>query len=126
MFPTVTVAHARPGRFGALSRRLRSMGRRVFEVTTGRDLVDVFLRWRVDACIVHRALADGDGFTMLPIVRGLSPEVRIIAVSDAAEADLEAQARAAGVVLYALEPVDQRLLFAAVESATRQVVHLRA
>lgn len=125
-FPTVVIADASPARSAGLVRCLQSNGWRVLEAGSGRQTVEAFLKWHVDVCLVHRALADGDGFALLPIVRDLARHVRIVAVSDAGGDDVEMQARSTGVVFYGVEPVDARMLLVAIESAVRRPAQVQA
>ena len=98
---------------------LETAGFTVFQAESGSHAVAAFLEKRADVVVTDLAMPGGDGLGLIRILRGLRPDVGVVAVTGKGP-DYQSAARTMGADVVLEKPVDPDELTAAVtEAGTR-------
>lgn len=93
-----------------LIRLMRKWGHRVIRVAGGKDAVQGVSGSPCDVAFINISLADEDAATLIPSLKAICPDIRIITMSDHNNEKLEARIRALGIVFYMAKPLHWELL----------------
>lgn len=90
----------------ALRQELTESGICVWHAPSGRELVHILRRHRVDVLVLNTRLPDMTGITAAGIARELQPGVKLIMTTAEHTLKLESQCRQLGLVYYGLRPLN--------------------
>ena len=95
----------------------KKLGQRVEVVSTGKDALDLFYDRVFDLVFVDLFLPDMNEYDLIPQIKRMMPDPKIITVTRHNTRELESRVREEGVAYYLIKPVDTKHL----ESIVRHI-----
>jgi len=86
----------------------------VHTAASGREAVKLCRSFRIDLAIIDMGLPDILGCDLVPELKEVCPNIRVILSSEDYSLDVEAKARRSGIIYYAQKPFNMDLLRAVV------------
>jgi len=114
---TILVADINVDSMEKLKADLIDDGFRVFTVESGRNVLTCMRRRVVDIAIIDVDLKDMEGYKIIPLMKDINRDVKVVITTKSNSTELESICRAAGIIYYAIKPIDNSQLIKVVLSA---------
>lgn len=98
----------------SLKRRLCCKGRAVFTTTSAEAALNIAKKTNIHLAVIDMELFDTPGIELIPILKGLHPDIRVIFTTSDHSIEIESKVRKMGIVLYMPKPLDLGLMKEAV------------
>lgn len=79
---------------------------RVFCVASAREVLESVRKWDIDAGIIDAHLKDIEGYKIIPLIKDINKDIKIIMSTSTNSPELESRCREAGIIYYAIKPLD--------------------
>jgi CheY-like chemotaxis protein len=89
---------------GCVHRITRELVHQIETVATGKGLLEMDKTRTFDLVLLNFFLPDIKGYELIPEIKKLWPESRIIAVTEYNSRELEAKVRKEGIIYYMIKP----------------------
>jgi len=116
---TVLVADADKESRESLARFLSAENLTVYTASIGSEVIQKIQNTRIKVLIMDVELKGMKAYEIIPIVKKIDPELRIIVTSSDNSLDLARKIRAKGIFFYALKPLDLEEIKLAVYDALK-------
>jgi len=116
---TVLVADADKESRESLARFLSAENLTVYTASIGSEVIQKIQNTRIKVLIMNVELKGMKAYEIIPIVKKIDPELRIIVTSSDNSLDLARKIRAEGIFFYALKPLDLEEIKLAVYDALK-------
>jgi len=90
--------------------KLLNEGFRVFTVDSGRDAILYSRKRNIDIAIIDVNLNDIEGYKIIPLIKDINKNIKIIMTTSENSVSLERKCRATGIIYYAIKPLDTGLI----------------
>lgn len=97
-----------------LKHALCCKGRVVFTATSAKAALKIAKKKNIHIAVIDMKLSDTQGIELVPILKALHPNIRIIFTTSDHSIEIESKARTTGIILYMPKPLDLGLMESAV------------
>jgi DNA-binding NtrC family response regulator len=97
--------------------RFSKEGFRVFSVDSGKDAIACVTKRNTDIAVIDVVLKDIEGFKIVPIIKEINKNIRVIMTTSINFVELEGKCREVGILYYAIKPLDYNILVDVVKRA---------
>ena len=98
----------------SLKQRLCCKGRAVFSATSAKAALNIAKKKNFHIAVIDMKLSDTQGIELVPILKALHPDIRIIFTTSNHSIETESKVRTTGIILYMPKPLDLGLMESAV------------
>ena len=85
---------------------LKAENIRVFSVTTAREVLECVRKRNINVGIIDINLKDIEGYKVVPLVKDINNDIKIILTTRKNSPKLESKCREVGIIYYAIKPFD--------------------
>ena len=103
-----------------LEERFLKEGFRVFTADSARKALECVRKWKINFAIIDNDLKDIEGYKIIPLIKDLRPDIKVIISTLKNSHELEGKSRATGLVYYAIKPLDYDVIVDAVKYALKR------
>lgn len=105
----------------SLKQRLCRKGRAVFATTSAKAALKMAKKTNIHIAVINMELSDKPGIELIPMLKRLHPDIRIIFTTSHHSIAIEAKARTSGIIMYMPKPLDLGLMERAVTKGVKDV-----
>ncbi|MEW6418300.1 MAG: response regulator [Nitrospirota bacterium] len=102
-----------------LKQRLSNKGFEVFNVTSAKGALKIAKKLNIHIAVIDMTLSDTQGIELIPRLKELHPNIRVIFTTSEHSTEIETSARKEGIILYMPKPLDLRLIEKAISKGLR-------
>ncbi|MFC1477219.1 response regulator [candidate division KSB1 bacterium] len=118
---TVLIADCDEGFRNDMNEKFSDEGYRVFLADSGKDAVSCVMKREVNLAIINVDLEDIEGYKIIPMLKDINKDIKVIMTTAANSIERESKCRAAGIIFYALKPVDYTQVLSIMKCALQSV-----
>lgn len=98
----------------SLQQSLCRKGQTVFTATSAKAALRIAKKKNIHIAVIDMGLSDTQGIELIPILKSLHPDIRVIFTTPEHSIEIESRARTTGIILYMPKPLDLGLMEKAV------------
>ena len=91
-----------------LEKELLKEGFRVFIVDSSREIISQIRKHKIDFAIIDVDLKDIEGYKIVPLIKDISKNIKVIITTSKSSTELEGKCRETGIIYYAIKPLDYK------------------
>jgi DNA-binding NtrC family response regulator len=93
---------------------------RVFIVDSSREIISQIRKREIDFAIIDVDLKDIEGYKIVPLIKDISKNIKVIITTSKSSVELEKKCRATGIIYYAIKPLDYDIIVGAIKYAIKK------
>jgi len=90
---------------------------RVFSVDSAQKALECVRKWKIDFTVIDNNLKDIEGYKIVPLMKDIRPDIKVIISTLQNSHELEGKSRATGILYYAIKPLDYDVIIDVVKYA---------
>ena len=102
-----------------LEERFLKEGFRVFTADSARKALECVRKWKINFAIIDNDLKDIEGYKIVPLMKDIRPDLKVIISTLKNSHELEGKSRATGLIYYAIKPLDFDIIIDVVKYALK-------
>ena len=91
-----------------LEKELLKEGFRVFMADSSREIFSQIRKHKIDFAIIDVDLKDIEGYKIVPLIKDISKNIKVIITTSRSSAELEGKCRETGIIYYGIKPLNYK------------------
>ena len=116
---TVLIADCDKESLLKLKSTLSVEGFRVFTVNSAQKILEYIRKRNIDVAIIDVNLTDIEGHKVVPLVKDINNDIKIMLTAKENSPELESKCRQTGIIYYAIKPLDYEEIFDTIKFALK-------